>query len=260
MNEKTFRVATAATVVMVAVGLAAASPTAQAVQSFGSLDAGFNVGNGIPDDTFVIETDANNDIQIGLSATQRFSAPVVTNNGVDTFFAQAGTAVAGPNNLNGTLWNLNFSVDLGNFSMSDFEVALFVDFDPTVGVTSGDSINGDGLTALSVGGIASLDPLTLNDLSLAQGSQNMLFGFWTVAPPNGFGLNGGVPFDGNAAGEYSFTLSVANNDLGVELATTMNVVVESANVPVGGVLPWLALGLLGLAWMRRGAWMRGRRR
>ena len=157
-------------------GQAQATPSSD---SFGSLPA-FDTGDGIPNDAFAISTTSHDGtaITLGLSATQRFSNPALTNNGAGTFFAGTGSNFGNPSDpldqssssTLGATWNFNFFVGLegGTLTSNDFEILLTYDTDPAVG-------NG-GVGVINLG-------LAAPGVTEIQGSQNLLFGFLAVDIP-----------------------------------------------------------------------------
>jgi len=79
--------------------------------SFGLLTGATFGGSGISNAAVVQSTCGGT--TIGLTTTPRFNSPAVTNNGVSTFYAQAGLSA-----LNRALWNFDFAV-LGTINPTD---------------------------------------------------------------------------------------------------------------------------------------------
>ncbi len=218
-------------------------------ETFGSLPA-FNPGSGIPNDAFAISTATTGDttITIGLSATQRFANPALTNDGAGTFFAGTGSNFGIPSNpadqssssTLGATWNFNFFVGLvgGALTSNDFDIILTYDTDPAVGNGGRGTINLGAATALLV------NPAGETEI---EGSENLLFGslavdFLTIvnAPD--------VAFNPNVGGTYEFALSIADLQGGPLASVAIDVVVET---PEPGALALFGLGLVGYGLIRR---------
>ena len=108
MRMKSVSIALGAAVLVAAAGTASAAPIVPDFDTFGALPQATFGGSGIPNTSVAI---TNVDYQggaitLGLSAAQRFSNPVVTDDGAGTFFATAGA-----DTLNGqptyAMWNFN---------------------------------------------------------------------------------------------------------------------------------------------------------
>jgi hypothetical protein len=159
-------------------------------------------GSGISND-FVAITNYGG-VTLGLTATPRFTAPAVSNNGAGTFYATPGVA----SGL--ALWNFDFYAH--NASGNEVTIELMYDFDPGAGTES--STLGSIAYGLSAG-------------ATSQNSWNLGFPFLAsftppIAPP-------GYPtFNPNAVGEYSFALILRDAN-SIELART------AINVNVGSV-------------------------
>lgn len=238
-------------------GLAlAASPAtaAPAFDTFGSLPA-FDAGSGIPTDAFAISqaTFGTTSITAALSATERFTAPPVGNDGAGTFSAGA----SGPADGGLALWNFDFLFGFGGSDatsitdgLADYSVVLRYDVDP--GVTTDFGVIDFNLLAQAVGGVNALD-----DDGGADGewedSQNLAFGFLTdgasvpvILPPAG-------AFDPTVGGIYSFELQITS------FANSADTVLASIDVEVAGAIPapgaigFLLIGLGGIALRQRRA-------
>lgn len=210
-------------------GVAHAALITPTFDRFGPLTDATWGGSGIPNNAVAI-TQYNN-ITLGLSSHGRYENLSEGNNGAGTFFASAGSNTPPSSSLQGATWNFNFFATFdGDYSLSDYVFNLYYDFDPAVG------------NAQSSHGI-----ITLNNYfnrATVQGSQNLLFGFLTnplyVTAPTG-------SFNPNAAGEYTFALTVSDSTSGLELGrSAMRVVVNSDVVPVPEPtsLILISLGLL----------------
>lgn len=199
-----------ATLALVSAGFMAissslANPVTPVYSTFGPLSAATFGGSGIPNDRVAITSIG--DVTLGLTATQRYSNPTVTDNGAGTYFATAGEDTL----PNYALWNFDFYAS--NASQNDFYLQLLWDLNPGVGTDE---------TMLSSG----------ISLFLA-GSTNQ--DSWNLGMPF---LGSG--FDPTVAGEYSFAL-ILRNATGQELGRS------AINVNVGHVPDTASTGLLALA-------------
>jgi hypothetical protein len=91
--------------------------------SFGALPEATFGGTGIPNNAVErgYTSDARRgDVTIGLSATQRFSSPALSNDGAGTFFATPGLSTASR-----AKWNFDFYV--GGTGASNYFYRLFID-------------------------------------------------------------------------------------------------------------------------------------
>lgn len=217
---------------------ASAAPMGITCESFGELDVTFG-GAGIPNDRVCYTTfdDGDNTITLGLTATQRFANPAVTDDGAGTFFA-----VTGGDTLNGAptfaRWNFDFHItveDGGVAGDANYLFDLFYDFDPGVDT---DESNLGRVGPIPSGGTGG----TFED------SWNLGMAFLAVASPGltppAFG-----PFDPNAAGEYSFGIRAYNANA-AEIGE-IGINVETSPVPEPGSVAMLGVGMLGLAAMAR---------
>ena len=195
----------AAGIVALTIGTTQAASISPTFDTFGLLPAATFGGSGIPNDAVAITTfvDGANTITLGMNATERFINPHVGDDGAGTFFAPTGAnfgdpAFGPPFSANlGAAWNFNFYVSIaGGGVIGDYGVSLLYDFDPGAGTDESllGEINFNGLGPLP--------------FPLAEGSENLLFGFLTVpapflTPPPG-------AFDPDADAEYSFALRVSS--------------------------------------------------
>ncbi len=242
-------------------GIAAATPV---YDTFGPLTGANFGGTGIPNDSVAISSqfyDGDNLITVAMNATQRYSNPVVTNNGAGTFYAGTGSNLQGPGaGTMGALWNWNYYIKVEGVGasppspiLSDYDITLYYDFNPAF----------DNLAASTLGKIDVTAALKCygSAASITQGSENLMFGYLASAatcpvPGPNFGTALITPsasfptFDPNASGEYNFSIRVARDGWGVE-----NVAMDVQVVPVPAAV-WLfgsALGLLGLSRRRLAA-------
>ena len=241
-------------------GVASAIPV---YDTFGPLTGANFGGSGIPNDSVAISSqfyDGNNLITVAMNATQRYSNPVVTNNGAGTFYAGTGSNTGGNNEstTTGALWNWNYYIKVEGVGanppspiLTDYDISLYYDFNPAF----------DNLAASTLGKIDVTAALKCygSTASITQGSENLMFGWLaTAASCPAPGPNFGTPvvtpslsfpsFNPNASGEYNFSIRVGRDGWGVE-----SVAMDVQVVPVPAAV-WLfgsALGLAGL--MRRRA-------
>lgn len=205
-----------AALMLFAASAAFADDFAPTFTSFGSLPAATFGGSGIPNDNVAITTIAKaggGTITLGLSATQRFGNPPLTNDGAGTFYAGIGGDV-----LNGKptygIWNWDWYVS--GLGLGD-TVKLVYDRDP---------VAGNDLTSFFFLGNTN-----------AQDSWNLGFSFLT-----------GPAYNPNANGTYNFGIVVSNSE-GFEIGRVAERVVATG-VPDGGNMLAMvagAVGLLGLA-------------
>jgi hypothetical protein len=232
--------------------------------SFGSLPGADFGGTGIPNDAVAkteVFINGTEQITLALTAHGRYSNPAVTDNGAGEYFAGTGQncgiatdPVGCPVDINndprpqGALWNFAFYISVAGpgADFADYTFTLYYDFDPGANTLFADLGTIDVNNSITLlGG----DPATT---TLAQDSQNLLFGFLGGVPP----LPGVIdrptygPFDPNATGEYNFYIGFTKNNLP---AFSGLVGIDMNVVPVPGAV-WLlgsAIGLLG--WLRRRA-------
>lgn len=191
-------------------------PTVVPIGGSGQINGGFVVDNSSPD------------VQVGLRASRRFIGPISAPGGDYVF--EAGESDPGL-----AVWNFDWHLDFGHSiagtgnRMGDFIVTLGYDLDPTVGVSSGNTL--DLNAALVAGG---LDPA---DTILFQSSQNLGFNF----------LSGGT-FDPFATGEYAFFVSVVDPaDNSVVSRADMTVTV----IPTPGAALLAVVGLIAVGRAKR---------
>lgn len=252
MNMRSAAITATATAAILWAGTGFAAPLSPSFQIFGDLPQATFGGTQIPTNPTAISTIAGLDddmITFGLSATQRFNNPALSNDGNGTYFAGTGSNDGTPGSnagLLGSTWNINFFVEIegddGN-EIGDYGIQLLYDFDP--GVDTDES---------ALGVIESGDEFPGQ---LSQGSQNLLFPFLAVSvDPLEFDLGGGVivnfggsitapggSFDPTALGQYSFALRSTVLDAGVSIN------VETIPLPGAAILLLTALG--GLLVVRR---------
>ena len=225
--------------------------------SFGSLPGANFGGTGIPN-TSVAKTDVfvngNEQITLALTAHQRYSNPVVTDNGAGDYYAGTGSncgiatdPIGCPSGTQGSLWNFAYYINVGGTAgthFSDYTFTLYYDFDPGVGtlLSSLGTINVNN-AIIAAGG----NPATT---TLVQDSQNLMFGFLAapfpsvIVPPT-FGA-----FNPNALGEYNFYIGFTKVNTPI-FTGVVGIDVNVVPVPAAIWLFGSAVGLLG--WVRRRA-------
>jgi hypothetical protein len=217
---------------------AAASAGSVGVDSFGALDAGVNIGSGISNDNFTINSSNTFPGQLGLKAIERFTGDLVRTE--NTYFAEPGEsntsgAAGAPVDPGKATWNYFMSVDLGSFNtFADVDVIVSIDFDPAVDNTNVFQFNlADSLASQNI---------DISGLSLFQSSENLGFDFWALAYPDAADFN---PY---APGEYSMSIEVFDGNGFIQLSVAMDVVVADPAIvplPTAGVAGLAGLTLLG---------------
>lgn len=211
----------AAMALLSSISLTAMATQTPVFQTFGPLAATFG-GNGIPNGAVAQTTVGSNGV-LGLTATQRFSNPTVTNNGAGRFFAPAGVDQTNATSITGqySRWNVGFYIDNGSQTSNAYQ--LFLDVDPT----AGENFKTFGPQAVS---------------GVSQDSWNLGF--------DSFEALLGYAFNPTVNGEYTFLLTASR--AGAELARTSIVVQVGSGltVPEPGSMALVCLGLLGLAGLR----------
>ena len=175
-------------------------------------------GTGIPNTEVEQTTTSGGDtITLGLTATQRYFNPALTDDGHGTFFATTGLnnglgGVHGP----GSTWNFDYYISLGDTTGTGYTVKLVY------------ANNGTG-----VAGTQNFGRFTTS--GTVQDSQNLTFSPYS----------GALSFDPLAAGVYGFELDVLNDAGAIVATTAINVDVRS--VPdTSSTLMLMGAGLVGL--------------
>lgn len=201
---------------------------------FGSIPTAATVdfgGSGIPNDTVnwaIIETANGDQVTLGMSATQRFSSPVVTNDGAGNYKAEAGISSG-----TASKWNFNFFIATTATSIADSLSGLKLFYD----------VDGSGGTDWGYIDFFAIPPIPPVVLPIVQGSQNLSFGYLFddalpfISAPAG-------SYDPNQPGNYEFRLEATYDS--ALAGTTTNGVGISVSVPEPTGLMLMGLGLLGL--------------
>lgn len=217
---------------LLASGGVSATPITPTYDSFGPLPAATFGGSGIPNDAVAISTwtDGTVTITLGLTATERFANPPVTDDGAGTY-----TALAGSDGGN-AMWNFNYYIDIVGGQFDDFQFNLLYDFDPAADTDSTALGDFDFNAAI----VALYGAPTLGLVSNVQDSQNLAFSF--LDTPSAFIDDPTYgPFSPTAYGEYSFSLSVYTN--GGALLDTVAINVNTVPVPEPATITVLGMGL-----------------
>jgi hypothetical protein len=211
-----------------------------------SVTGGFMPGHGDPQNNFTVTTVDN--VELGLSAQQRFSAPFVTDDGNGTYFAQVGSHGIG------SLWNFNFSIATTDGSLLNSKNLTY-----SIDVSSSNNdfsaeINPLFLPDNYPGG--SPVPGSLGVGQEVQNSENLNFGDLNLAHTSGLFTSHTGTFDFNEAENYTFTLTardIAHNVVG---STSITVDVAATPLPSAagmGLLVVVGLGVVGLLRKRASA-------
>jgi PEP-CTERM motif len=181
-------------------------------------------GQGIDNVLFNVQSAGG--VTVAMGAHGYKNSEFLPNNGVDTYYALAGTYPGEPNRAN---WSFDLAWDLGGCTTCS--VALKVDTDPTAGV------NLVTLLDLPVGGVP--------DDFFASWNMEMDFGGPSFAGVPGNALQGTYNFNPFAASSTDFSL-VVTNTAGSSVSSNITVA-----VPEPGSLALAGLALAGLALARR---------
>jgi hypothetical protein len=188
--------------------IAFASPVTPAYDTFGTLSGATFGGTGIPNNAVAITTinNGNDTITLGLTATPRYSAPAVSNDGDGTFFATPG-ASSGK-----SLWNFDYYISVNNSGFGNYSFELLYGTD----ASSLTTMSPDPASVAYFDGGSAFT--TVGDVITAQDSENLGFSF----------LGSAIGFDPNANGIYSFELEAFDGN-GNQIGNT------AINVDVGTV-------------------------
>lgn len=181
-------------------------------------------GSGIPNDAVVVSTDLTG-VTLGLAAHSRYSPVTLTNDGVNTFFANPGPYDAG--HPNWALWNFDYFAS----GPAGTSYQLSYDFNPAWSPVASDM------------GTVNFGAVSLND------SQNLGFSWLTLEIPPTFDGPSFGAFNPNVDGRYTFILR-ATDSLGNSDTATMHVVVGNPPIPEPATMAMFGLGLAGMAAVR----------
>jgi hypothetical protein len=216
---------------------AIASPIDPTFTTFGKLNNATFGGTGIPNTSVAVTkvTSGGHNFTLGLTAHQRYSNPVLENDGAGTFWAVSGGDTAN-HEPSYARWNVGYYVNVNpGLCVFDlrYSVRIYYDKNPAID---------NNVTAYR----------TLWD---SQNSDNLGYGFSIFGIPLS-GFPGGT-FDPNATGEYSFALVLMEGckEIG-RSAINVNVNKDGkrplAAVPDGGSsLVLLGIALAGLGSITR---------
>ena len=191
--------------------------------SFGSLPQATFGGTGIPNNAVMQGRNLGNaggNVVLGLTATARYSSPLVTDNGAGTYFATPGF-----NAPNRAMWNFDFFV--GGTGASNYFYTLFIDNNAGSGTTTFLQYDFDATAFTTY-----TDPTTNAPARARQDSWNI-----------GFGSIGGNPA---ASGEYTYALAQYNDAQRSSLVDDIAIQVNVSATPEPASLVLLATGLLGI--------------
>jgi hypothetical protein len=208
--------------------LAYSAPIAINGDSFGTItafDGGLVEfgGDGIPSNATSfsdLQDGLGNVLRLGLSITQRFSAPTPSNDGAGTFFVVPGVDGGGR-----TFWNFSWYAEIqGQLDIASINLELLYDLDSAAA------------TDESTLGILNLSNFANAGASVSEGSQNATFGFLSTTGIPGVTVPGINNFDPNS-GEYSFALRATGfGSVGV------NAVVNQVSAPAVSILISMLIG------------------
>lgn len=200
--------------------------------TFGPLDEATFGGTGIPNQEVAISSQYSNGkslITVAMGATQRYSNPALTNDGLGTYFAQAGSndGLDGGAHSLGATWNFNYYLSIASIdefdptteTLADYQITLFYDFDRA----EDNGPSGLGTLDLTVLYLYSPTNPLANPL---EGSENLMFDYLTAGIP-GYAVPPTLPdntprtFDPNATGEYNFGWGVENVRMDVQVTESV---------------------------------------
>lgn len=265
------RLLSALTLSVLAFGLIQAPASAGLVpefDQFGTLSQATFGGSGIPKNAVAYSTinhDTDVTITLGLTATQRYQSPPLTNNSAGVFTAQPGQSVGG--STVGAAWNFNYYINISGASSNEgYTFKLDYDFDPQVGV--------ENMGTITFGRASERILFVTNTYTSLtwQGSENLDFSFLRTGLNFGGSTAGRIsvtppaspfdPFDYNAEGSYGFRLTAFFN--GNQIGDSVSILVNVGDVGPGDVSPvpepsTLVAGVLGVGLLAGARYRRNRK-
>ncbi len=246
--------AASTSLILFASGLSQATPI---YTSWGSLPGATFGGTGIPN-TSVAKTDVfingSTTVTLALTAHQRYSNPVVTDNGAGDYYAGTGSncgiatdPVGCPSATQGALWNVGYYISVSgtdpNFNdFGDFSFTVYYDFDPGTGTAFG------SLGTININNALIANSISPSGVTLWQGSENMMFSYLATPVPSVISPPAYGAFNPNATGEYNFYIGFTANNLPA-FSGAVGIDVNVVPVPAAVWLFGSGIGLLG--WLRR---------
>ncbi|MDE1975066.1 MAG: hypothetical protein KGI49_00950 [Patescibacteria group bacterium] len=209
----------------VALLVAAGSLTVNATTvntSFGSLPSATWGGSGIPNGAVSITTISglpNSDtITLGLTATPRYSAGELANNGAGTFYASPGISSPGLAN-----WNFDYYIGISGGEFANYHFVL--------------SYGNNSLTY-------SFDPVAIAN---ADGGKSVT----ATTREDSENLGWFLPFNPNANGTYNYDLKAYDSDLNLLGDSLMTVQVGQPVSDGGSTAGMLGIGAIGMVFVKR---------
>ncbi|MEM9248817.1 MAG: VPLPA-CTERM sorting domain-containing protein [Pseudomonadota bacterium] len=209
-------------------------------------------GSGNANRGFTVATEG--DIEIGLRAKQRFTAPndeigvgIVQDSSGNYLFDSTGQVVPADRSVWNYDWSINTDTADGSMTLADYAFLIEVDFD----ASAAEDMRGyDPLSALSTGYYLGTNASPEGGAAFDSGGDDAFDAFNVAQNSVNMGFIG-APL---GAGQYRVALSVFDIDSDDLIATTsINVYVDTdpAVIPLPATLPILLAGLAGFGALRR---------
>ena len=179
---------------------------------------GFHPGTGNGSTGFVIDTNPDHSVEVGLKAKEAYTGNDLSPD-MGTYHASAGfghqSGTPGDLSADRATWNVEYSVDLtgSGKTIGDFEVLLTLDPDPAAGTPDQPFV----LDFNDIPGLADEEQQAVSDMTVLQDSQNLGFDFWDTWFSD-------FNFDPRLPGEYRFELTVNDPASGTLVGETAIVV------------------------------------